>query len=302
MKILLWGSGRQYNNISNKIVSQLLGGAEIVGITTNDCIHGSIDGIPVIPKEEIKNMTFDYIVVMTDNFPYSKVCKEANLLGIDMDKLLSIDVLFLPGFTIEKYNKLRKSKITIIAPCCLGGYIYHRFRLPFLSPTINLWFSESDYIRLLKNFKRIITSDLNFYGINYDDRQGRVYPIFSLDDAVLVHMNHTSDSIEAKNKWDKRVKRINYDNLLVMNYTSNEEVLSEFDSLPFLKKVCFVPFKSNISSAWYLPDNIISILNYPKDLHLGHSVNRWADGRLSAYDMWDLLLSYKKTSRMSALE
>lgn len=300
-RIILWGTGRQYNSISFDIICKLLEG-QIIGITTNDSIDGTIDGIPIINREELKSVSCDYIVVMTDLYPFSKVCKEAIKIGIDTQKFISVAVLLLPGFTIERYEKLRNQKLSIIAPCCFAGYIYHYFRLPFLSPTINLWFPENDYMKLLVNFKKYITSNLTFRGINYDQGQQRIYPIFSLMDDIMVHMNHTTDSLQAEQMWNTRVKRINYDNLLIMNYTKREDILEQFDALPYQRKVCFVPFKTPMKSAWYLPDNLLNNAPCQKELHFGWAVNRWADGRLAGYDLWDLLLYNKKTSRLSLLQ
>jgi len=62
-----------------------------------------------------------------------------------------------------------------------------------------------------------------------------------LDD-IEVHFLHYKNRTEALEKWNRRVKRINYRNLYI-NFCDRdlcaEEHLQEFDKLPFVKKVCF---------------------------------------------------------------
>lgn len=72
-------------------------------------------------------------------------------------------------------------------------------------------------------------------------------------------------------------------------YTENPEVLNKFDKLPYNKKVCFVPFKSDLESAFYIDAEKYS------DEPFGHLVNLSATGALNFYDMWDMLLYGKKT-------
>jgi uncharacterized protein (DUF1919 family) len=54
---------------------------------------------------------------------------------------------------------------------------------------------------------------------------------------------------EAKEKWLKRLKRINYNNYFFEFYTSNIKMAEAFDSLPNKKKIVFVPYKCNLASA-----------------------------------------------------
>ena len=72
-------------------------------------------------------------------------------------------------------------------------------------------------------------------------------------------------------------------------YTENPEILAEFDKLPFSKKVCFVPFKTDVESGYYLD------LAKFNGLDLGQAVNSVAKGEINSYDLWDMLLYGKKT-------
>ena len=131
---------------------------------------------------------------------------------------------------------------------------------------------------------------LKFYRLKYTPTVQIVFPTYLLGD-VEINMNHYNNFDEAEKKWNERVKRINWENLLVTMFTEDESDLEIFDTLPYEKKVCFVPFKSNLKSAFYLP----AIGN--EDIFWKY-VNRFADGKYPFYDIWDLMLYGKKIPRM----
>ena len=73
-------------------------------------------------------------------------------------------------------------------------------------------------------------------------------------------------------------------------YTESEEILEEFDAFPYDKKVCFVPFKSDLDSAWHINPDI------RKDLKtFTRIVNYFGMGEPFYYDPFDMLLYGKKT-------
>lgn len=52
---------------------------------------------------------------------------------------------------ISKYEKslqkrLKNDNFTILASNCAAGIIYNRLGKQFLSPTINMWFKQGDFI------------------------------------------------------------------------------------------------------------------------------------------------------------
>lgn len=212
-------------------------------------------------------------------------------MGIEQNKIILQDIVKLPGFTFEKYKKLRESRLSVISQNCFAGLLYHHFSLPFLSPTINMYESSKDFLKMTSNLEEYLKCKLKFHNIKYTPTVKIIFPVYLLGDVEL-NMNHYSNFDEAEKKWNDRVKRVNWDNLLVVMYTYSEEELEIFDSLPYPKKICFVPFKSNLKSAFYLP--FISS-KYNK---LSKYVNGLAMGVYPIYDLWDLMLYGKKTPRM----
>lgn len=56
---------------------------------------------------------------------------------------------------IKDRRRLSNKNFTILSTNCIGGVMYHNLNLKFLSPTINLWISPHDYIKILKVLKGI---------------------------------------------------------------------------------------------------------------------------------------------------
>lgn len=100
---------------------------------------------------------------------------------------------------------------SILCPNCIGGLIYHRLGKQFLSPTINLWMTQPDFLKFILNIKNYLQLELNFINSKFD------YPVAMLGDITL-HFNHYSNADEASSCWNRRKKRINYDNLFIIMY------------------------------------------------------------------------------------
>ena len=106
---------------------------------------------------------------------------------------------------------------------------------------------------------------------------------------VIIYMNHYRSFDAAVEKWNERKQRINWENLFVTMYTSDEKILLEFDALPYDKKVCFVPFKSDLNSAWFINREVTG------KKFFWQTVNDFANGLPFFYDPFDMLLYGKKT-------
>lgn len=210
--------------------------------------------MPVINKSELSSINYDLIVVIGQNASLVPILKEAEELNINLDKVILDRTICIPGFTIKRYEKLRFSKLSIFSSNCWGGIICHAMGLPFLSPIVNMFYSETGFIKFLKDPMNYMNKELRFYKMGFDKYLNpQEYPIFLLGD-VQLYMNHygkVGPDI-ARQKWEERRLKINWYNLLVMMYTENPAILEEFDKLPYSKKVCFVNFKSDLESAFYI--------------------------------------------------
>ncbi len=184
---------------------------------------------------------------------------------------------------IDLYNMLRRLRLknktpTIICNNCLGGIIYHDMGLQFNSPTINLWFTNEDFIKFAKNLDYYTHCDIEQI---YDGV--RKYPIGLMrrgEETVTVYFMHYGTFEKAVDKWRERVERINYDNLYcifenAVSTDPNDEVCREFFELDYKNKMMITRIKSlkGNENACYLKlyekDYITGdILSYKNDVSL----------------------------------
>ena len=149
-----------------------------------------------------------------------------------------------------KRLRLKNRKPTIIASNCIGTFIYYDMKIKYLSPTINLSFDMNDYVRFLENLEWYLQQPVVPYK---DDRFD--YPCGIIGD-VEIRFNHYKTIEEAISKWERRKRRIDWDNLFIMAIDGDEctyDSIKRFDALPFENKVIFThkPYPE-CKSAFYL--------------------------------------------------
>lgn len=152
-------------------------------------------------------------------------------------------------------NRLKNNDITIISSNCNGGVISSDLGLEFKSPFVNLFIKSSDYIRILSDLKGYMSEELRFVQ-ETDPIYGDVnYPTAYLKDAKIYFMHYSTED-EARDAWNRRKARINWDNLYVI-FTDRSgctmDDLRAFDKLPYEHKVVFTHIpQPEIKSAYYI--------------------------------------------------
>ncbi|MEZ8631941.1 DUF1919 domain-containing protein [Vibrio lentus] len=160
----------------------------------------------------------------------------------------------LINFIRSKLAKLRRLFIcsedfSIISDNCWGGFVYQNFDLEYKTPFIGLFIFAPDYIRMLKSLTVYLEKEVYFIPANksrYIDEMKRhgiynCYPIGVLGDVELHFMHYQSEE-EAIKKWNRRLKRLNYDNLIIKFWEGDGASLDdiqEFNKLEFKNKHCF---------------------------------------------------------------
>ena len=146
-------------------------------------------------------------------------------------------------------NNNKNDNFTLIARDCIGGILYHQLGLRFLSPTINLFFTPSDFnyfVLYLKNYIDGELVEIKEEGVSYPI--GLIYP--KGDESlkpIRVDFMHYDSFTNAKDKWEERKKRINYNNIYVVSSfcypgeikTLSQEVIDKWNEIKY-KKVLFV--------------------------------------------------------------
>jgi len=197
-----------------------------------------------------------------------------------------LDIFAIPCFDFVEYVALLESRVSIIAINCWGGYTYSSLHHEFLSPFINMYLTEEEYIKLLENFDWYMEQDLIFKEEIFDELMGVRHPVGLLGD-VSLYLNHYDSFEMAYEKWGERKNRINKNNLFVMMYTCDKSVLERFAQLPFEKKVCFVPFESDVPCAVDISAYNSKIGNDMSKLY--ENVNGLAQNWISGYNVIKLL-------------
>lgn len=248
--------------------------------------------LPEISKKDLPSMNYDLILVVGQDASLVPILKESKELQIDPDKVILDRTICLPGFTFDRYKKLRNSQLSILSINCWGGLVYHTLGLQFLSPTINMFTSGNDFMKFLHNPRYYMEKELRYYKMNYEINLKEDYPVFILND-IQLHMNHYGKlGVDgARQKWEERRLKINWYNLLIMMFTESPEILKKFDELPYAKKVCFVPFETDLYSGYYID----SKFSKGKNKEFYQAVNETALGIVRCFDIFDILLYGKKT-------
>jgi uncharacterized protein (DUF1919 family) len=156
-------------------------------------------------------------------------------------------------YRINKENRklLLNRNFSLIASNCTGGVIYHELGLEFLSPTVNMFFEASDFVKFCGNIDHYLKAQLVLVpNDNYS------YPIVRCDD-ILIHCVHYNSLEEIQKKWKSRANKINRDNIfLIMSERDGctKADIMAFNKLPYKNKVIFVhePMPE-IYSAVYIP-------------------------------------------------
>ena len=159
-------------------------------------------------------------------------------------------------------KKLTHKDFTIISNNCWGGYVYRYFGLPYLSPFAGLYVWADDYIKLLGNIEHYLNCPLMRVELEeskYRDeivrRKQQNVLLARLDDVEMVMLHYVTWE-EAKEKWDRRVARVNYNNLVVKFSRQNlctDKHIAIFESMKYEKKVFFDNQPSSCLCSIYIP-------------------------------------------------
>lgn len=168
-------------------------------------------------------------------------------------------------FANTRRKKINNTDFSIICNNCWGGFVYRYFGLPYLSPTVGLYFYSEDFVRFAKDIKKYIFMQIKMIPAteskHYEDlkRKGQEnVPVGVLDDVEIIFL-HYKTAAEAEEKWTRRCKKVNLNNIVLKYSYMNEpsdECMRTFDSILCKKKVMFVQKKvqeSEYKCARYYP-------------------------------------------------
>lgn len=162
-----------------------------------------------------------------------KIVKWKNQVIVLFNRLNAKIIRKQQNVLIQRLRKKAKmsNQVTIISQNCIGGVFYHDMGMQFLSPTINLYFEQPDFVKFVNNLEHYINSQLVMH---WEEE----YPVGVLGGDIRIMFMHYNSCSEAKMSWEKRKHRINYGKVLVLctdRNGFNDEVFEEWKRISYPK-------------------------------------------------------------------
>ncbi|WP_207942081.1 hypothetical protein DOK78_002990 [Enterococcus sp. DIV2402] len=153
-------------------------------------------------------------------------------------------------FSNFRRRKLIRKDFTIISNNCWAGNVYRYFGLPYNTPTVGLYMYPQDYLKFINNLKLYIETPISFiditeskYKIELIKKGQNTIPIGKILDIEIMFLHYDNEE-EALEKWNRRVQRINYDNIILkfsqMNGSTTQDLMSFDQTKGNFKKILFV--------------------------------------------------------------
>lgn len=148
--------------------------------------------------------------------------------------------------SLAKQLNPQNENFTIISNNCWGGFIYKKYNLPYLTPTIGLLIFSDDFIKFCNQLEHYVTAKLEFIPFSAAKyypfmKDCPPFPIAKLAD-IEIYFFHYQSADEAKEKWERRCQRINWDHIIYkisQRESFTTEHIKTFLQLPIPNKLCF---------------------------------------------------------------
>lgn len=142
-----------------------------------------------------------------------------------------------PILSCNRRKKLVTDKFTIISNNCWGGRCYEYFNLPKLTPTVGAYFYAEDYLKFCSNLKYYLGIPLVVnkatYSKHFESLKNKGEEdvlVGFLDDVEIVFLYYY-DEETIISKWNRRIERINWNNIILKFSYQNEcskKIIEEF--------------------------------------------------------------------------
>ena len=245
-RCVIWGMGEDYDEIVNALHFEIFkGNIEIIAgiMRKEDIVSPFVDGIKVCTADDLENLDFDWLIVASNHY-WREIYKTAVTHKVPEDKIIRGKVFNLPNFDFALYENLLRNHVTILADDCWAGTIYHALGMKMYSPLVNIYWPKDSFMRFIGDVRYYLDCPLI---CEREAELGKsIESIGSLgteDRKVFLHFVHSMSFAEAKSDWERRLKRINWDNIFVKitlteQVPNYEKYLEQYKDLPY-PKVCF---------------------------------------------------------------
>ena len=182
--------------------------------------------------------------------------QEVNVMGYRITKCLQgmNKLFFQKPLILYRKRMFDLSDLSIISSDCAGGVLCHDYGIQFNSPTVNMIIDDMDFVKFCRNLKHYINQPLKKFEAE------SLYPISYCDDIKIIGLHyHSFDELEKA--WNRRKKRINFDNILYVmteRQIKSKTTFEEFQKIDG-KKLVFASLEYPEKS-----DNIIKVEKFDK--------------------------------------
>ena len=171
----------------------------------------------------------------------------------------------------KRYAELGGEKsITVLAPNCIGGEIYHFLGLQFNSPLINASMKRLDFIKFCLSIDKYLELDPYISGHSYNGS-----PILTLEgpgvDRIDLRFVHDTDDKIVIDNWEKRKKRIIRNNCFIIMDNKDEhgkplpdDIVEQINKFDCKKKIIFVANDTDLPNSKKIGVHQIQRYNYKK--------------------------------------
>lgn len=300
-KVVLWGLGDGYNYFTYLRGHEMV---EVVAVTDKQgFVYKKVDGIDVIKPEDLvgeKTAEFDYLIVTVDDDRiYKEIVAEATSIGISREKIVPLRIFKIPFFDFEKYVQIKNSNISVVSDNCFAGYLYHKFGMKFLTPTINMFAGNDDYYKFISNLKLNMAKPMvEVENVVEDVYAGMFsYPRGKVGECEW-QFNHDIVYDTAAERWNRGVKRFNWDNYLVTMAIRSDEMAYKFEELAIEHKIGFYWKDLGLKSVVYMPEWNNPKVRAKQFYNFSTFVNRAADEALGIRSVnWMKVLLHEENYR-----
>ena len=112
-------------------------------------------------------------------------------------------------------SALKVDGFTILSSNCIGGVLYNMLGMKILSPTVNMFITGDNFVKLVSNPVKYLVEEEPFPINDFYKNGDKVYPLIGVDDIVLncLHYKNCEEAIEA---WNRRRVRVDLDKIVVI--------------------------------------------------------------------------------------
>ena len=263
----IYGAGNLYNRLINHF-RKCKDSLKILGIVTSlPTPYKEIDGYDCFTVENVDFGGVDFVIIAVEK--WREIFHILLEKGVSEESIIRGSVFELTDFDFEEYVELKRSSVSILSNCCLGGMVYKKLGLKVTSPTINMYCAGQGYLKFLRKYEYYMNCEMKKldgqYYIDGTLAREAFYLRGILGNEIIWNFNHSSNAHETIAQWNEHKARLNYANIAVIMTIQSDEDAFRFEELKIEKKLGIYYKQLDLEHVVYIPewqDNYDAILKY----------------------------------------